>query len=257
MTHESNNGPSVRGPVAHDWFRDWFDSPYYHQLYADRDEKEAADLIGRLLRFLKPPPGSTMIDLACGRGRHACILAAHGYDVTGIDLAPGAIAFAKQFENEHLHFFVHDMRCLFCTNCFDYAFNFFTSFGYFKSGHEHIKAIRALSAALKPNGVFVLDYLNVPYTEKHLVPRSQKIIGGITYSITRWSDSTHFYKHIRIDDERLKKTLGFTEKVAKFRDFDGLLAVGGLRIRRVFGNYRLDPYDEENSPRMLIVAQKD
>ena len=123
----ANDCPPPPEPNAANWFKEWFDSPYYYQLYANRDENEAAALIDRLLDLLQPPPGSTMLDVACGRGRHAGILAKHGFDVTGIDLAPSAIAFARQFENEHLHFYLHDMRRTLCTNCFDYLFNFFTS----------------------------------------------------------------------------------------------------------------------------------
>src|SRR5580700_7593458 len=123
----ANDDPPKHRPIAPDWFREWFDSPYYYRLYADRDENEAAGFIDRLLGLLGPPPGSEMLDLACGRGRHSRILARHGFEVTGIDLAPSAIAFAQQFANDHLRFYVHDMRHLLCTNCFEYAFNFFTS----------------------------------------------------------------------------------------------------------------------------------
>lgn len=57
------------------WFKDWFNSPYYHQLYFNRDESEAAAFINKLIAYLKPIPGSTMLDVACGKGRHALQLA--------------------------------------------------------------------------------------------------------------------------------------------------------------------------------------
>jgi hypothetical protein len=31
------------------WFKDWFNSPYYHQLYFKRDEDEAAHFIDQLI----------------------------------------------------------------------------------------------------------------------------------------------------------------------------------------------------------------
>src|SRR5580698_7109890 len=99
--------------LPENWFQEWFDSPYYHTLYVDRDEKEAAAFIDRLLMYLHPAPGSLMLDVACGRGRHASILAGKGFDVTGIDLAPHSITFALQYANDHLHFYEHDMRRLF------------------------------------------------------------------------------------------------------------------------------------------------
>src|ERR1700733_13474105 len=84
----------IRMTIAPDWFREWFDSPYYYKLYFERDDKEAAAFIGRLLDHLRPEPGSLMLDVACGRGRHARILAEKGFDTTGIDLASGSIDWA-------------------------------------------------------------------------------------------------------------------------------------------------------------------
>jgi len=97
-------------PPARSWFKEWFNSPYYHQLYFSRDEQEAAAFIHLLLERLQPPPGCLMLDVACGRGRHSKMLATEGYDVTGIDLSPASIEFAKQFESDHLHF----RRWFFC-----------------------------------------------------------------------------------------------------------------------------------------------
>ena len=105
------------------WYRSWFNSPYYHLLYADRDEKEAAEFINNLVDHLKPQPGSRMLDVACGNGRHARQLATKGFQVTGIDLSENSISEAENDQSENLHFFVHDMRKLFWINYFDYTFN--------------------------------------------------------------------------------------------------------------------------------------
>ena len=113
------------------WFKDWFNSPYYHNLYFKRDENEAAAFIDNLVNYLSPAPGSKMLDVACGRGRHSIQLAAKGFDVTGIDLSEDSINYALQFEKDNLHFYQHDMRLPFRINYYDFAFNFFTSFGYF------------------------------------------------------------------------------------------------------------------------------
>ena len=241
-----------------EWFREWFDSPYYHKLYFERNDKEASDFIDRLLVLLQPSPGSVMLDVACGRGRHARFLAAKDFDVTGIDLAPDSIAFARQFENDHLHFFVHDMRQLLCTNYFDYAFNFFTSFGYFDTRRENLNVLRMVHSALRPNGVFMLDYLNAQHIMPRLVPNETKTIGQTVYTITRRCDGKHFYKRIHIEDPSLKQPLGYTEKVAviTLEDFKSMLEAVGLRIRKVYGDYALNPYDKDQSPRLILVTEK-
>ncbi len=245
-------------PLHRTWFRDWFDSPYYHKLYFERNEAEAARFISRLLAHLDPPRGARMLDVACGKGRHARILAEKGFDVTGFDLSSRSIEFARRFETESLHFYIHDMRQIFRTNYFDYAVNLYTSFGYFSTDREHRSAIRTISLALKKEGLLVLDYLNTPYVEKNLVPRSEKEIDGVIYYLDRWSDSTHFYKRIRIEDKSQKDSLEYIEKVAKFslETFRELFSGAGLQLREAFGDYELAPYNTDSSPRLLMIAKK-
>lgn len=60
---------------ATEWYKDWFNSAYYHKLYFHRDEAEAQRFIQKILDYLKPLPESRMLDVACGRGRHARFLA--------------------------------------------------------------------------------------------------------------------------------------------------------------------------------------
>jgi SAM-dependent methyltransferase len=241
-----------------DWFTNWFNSPYYHHLYFKRDENEAAAFIKLLLQHLNPLPNAVMLDVACGKGRYSKMLSAAGYDVTGIDISADSIAAAKKCEQERLHFFVHDMRLPFYINYFNYAFNFFTSFGYFKTEREHYNAIRTIAQAIKPNGFFVIDYLNVHYAEDHLVHKSEKEIDGVNYYITKWFDETHFYKKIEVEDDALSTPLLFQEKVSKFSlgDFNDMLSFYGLQVQEVFGDYQLNAYDVKLSPRLIIIAKK-
>lgn len=240
------------------WYKDWFSSPFYHKLYFEHDEKEAAEFISRLIDYLKPAPGSFMLDIACGRGRHSRILAKKGFYVTGIDLSFESIAFAKKFESDNLEFYQHDMRLPFRINYFHYAFNFFTSFGYFKTRREHDDAIRTVATGLKPGGTFIIDYLNVHYAEDHLIHNEVKKINSTNYEIHRWHDETHFYKKIIIDDSQILQPVSYTEKVAKFSfgDLNDMLSFQGLQVQDIFGDYQLGKYDTKSKPRMIIVAKK-
>jgi len=239
------------------WYEQWFDSPFYHRLYFERDEKEATAFIHKLLGHLSPSPQSRMLDVACGRGRHSKILASLGHFVTGIDLSPNSIAYAKKFQTDHLEFYVHDMRLPFYINYFDYAFNFFTSFGYFKTRRESDDAIRTIVKSLKPTGIFVIDYLNVHYAESRLVHDEIKKIESTTYKIHRWDDETHFYKRIIVEDPSLIRPLEFTEQVTKFSlgDFTDMLSYQGKQVKEVFGDYELNAYDVRKTPRLILIAQ--
>jgi len=252
--------------VAHkEWFRDWFSSPFYHRLYFERDEREAEEFIQKLVFFLQPLPGSRMVDVACGRGRHSCILARMGFDVTGFDLSFESIDYAKQFvrkdsfgESDNLSFYQHDMRYPFWANYFDYAFNFFTSFGYFATRREHDDAMRTIATSLKAGGIFVLDYLNTHFVEDHLVHNEIKNVLGTSYQIHRWDDETHFYKKININDASLSTPEEYTERIAKFSlgDFTDMLSYQNMQILEVFGDHNLHPYDIRKTPRLIIVAKK-
>ena len=243
---------------THPWFKDWFNSPYYHQLYFNRDEQEAAIFIDALIDHLKPSPGALMLDVACGKGRHAFHLAQKGFDVTGIDLSEDSVKEALLQESDNLHFYMHDMRLPFWINYYDYAFNFFTSFGYFATRREHDSSVRTIAQSLKQGGCFVMDYLNVHYAEDHLVHQYDKEIDGINYFITKWFDETHFYKKITVEDEILQEPLIYQEKVAKFSlgDFTEMFAYQGLQIQEVFGDYNFSKYDVKKSPRLIMIAKK-
>ena len=240
------------------WYKDWFNSVYYHQLYFNRDDREAALFIDKLINYLKPSPGSAMLDVACGKGRHSIQLAGKGFNVTGIDLSEDSIKEALQFETDTLHFYRHDMRLPFRINYFDYAFNFFTSFGYFKTRREHDNSIRTIARALKKEAVFVMDFLNVHYAEDHLVHQSEKQIGEVNFVITKWYDESHFYKKIVVEDDSLEEPLIFNEKVAKFSigDFTEMFAYQGMQIQEVYGDYNFANYDIRKSPRLVMIARK-
>lgn len=245
-------------PASAEWFKNWFNSPYYHQLYFNRDEADASRFIQRLISHLAPEPGALLADIGCGRGRHSKILAGGGYDVTGIDVSAENISFAKDVETEKLHFYQHDMRLPFWINYFDIAFSFFTSFGYFRTEREHYNAIRTISNALKPGGLLVMDYLNVHYAEDHLVHKMEKEIEGVNFYLTKWFDETHFYKKIIVEDDALEAPLEFIEKVAKFSlgDFNDMFAFHHLQLQEVFGDYELGAYDVKKSPRLIMIARK-
>ena len=85
-----------------EWFESWFSSPYYHILYKNRDDSEAARFIDNIIRYLDPAPNAKILDAACGKGRHSIYLNRKGFDVTGIDLSEPSIEIAKKHENKKL-----------------------------------------------------------------------------------------------------------------------------------------------------------
>jgi len=240
-----------------EWFSTWFDSPYYHILYAKRDENEAAAFIASLQQKLHLAPGSRVLDAACGKGRHAITLQHLGFSVDAFDLSPANIEAAQAFENKDLLFFVHDLReRLPLQNSYDAIFNFFTSFGYFDDQKDNQKAFDTFAGGLKENGLLVLDFFNPTYVLANLVPSETVEREGISFQIKRWSAAGYLYKSIDFSDQG--KDFSFVEKVelvAK-NDFIAYAAQAGLSLVDLKGDYQLTAFDEASSPRMIFVWAK-
>ncbi|TZF82543.1 class I SAM-dependent methyltransferase [Pedobacter sp. BS3] len=242
--------------MSRKWFQNWFNSPYYHILYNQRDDAEAEYFIDNLCAYLKPDADARLLDIACGRGRHAVYLNKKGYDTVGIDLSVANVTYARQFENKHLHFFVHDMRRLFYINYFDFAFNLFTSFGYFDTKKDHINALKAFRKALKPDGVLVLDYFNTQKIVKNLSPQETKTIEGIDFYITKKVTGGKIIKTISF--EHRNKDFAFKEEVAAFSmaDFTELFELSGFYVQDYFGDYALNAYEPDQSDRLIFICKK-
>lgn len=243
--------------MGKEWFATWFDTAYYHLLYRNRNEVEARQFIDALLRFLHPAAGARCIDVACGKGRHSRYLHAQGYDVTGIDLSANSISLANASVkgDDGIRFFQHDIRDPFPVHEQDFAFNLFTSFGYFNNDTEHKQALQNIHDCLKNGGQFVMDYLNTTEVIASLKRTDEKSVDGVHFSIQRYLEEPSIVKSIDVTDG--SDTHHFEERVRAFSKADlcTLLEQVGFTIKEVFGNYQLDAYDEQ-SARVIIIAEK-
>lgn len=239
-----------------EWFVTWFDSPYYHILYKNHDEKEAKSALQNLRQALQPAPGARILDLACGKGRYARYLAEEGYDVTGLDISPHSIAFARQFETDNLSFFQHDMRRPFRTRYYDAVMNMFTSFGYFQHEREHQLVLHNVSKNLRPEGKFLLDYFNAAWVGQHFLPTETNILDGIEFHLTKWVEAQYIFKRIEFD--AAGRHYDFQERVRLFAldDFQKLFSAAGLHICQTYGDYGLSEYNADTSKRLILIAEK-
>jgi SAM-dependent methyltransferase len=239
-----------------EWFTSWFDTPYYHTLYKNRDYAEASLFIDNITRFLKLEQRTVCWDLCCGKGRHSIYLNKKGYRVIGTDLSEQSILEASKSANEALEFYQHDMRRLFRTNYFDVVFNLFTSFGYFERREDDLHVFQSVQKALKSSGLFVFDYLNSNYIKSILVESDSKTIDGITFQISKTIEDNTIIKNIDFIDKG--ESHHFEERVKLFDKtyFENLASDCNLTILNTFGNYHLQEFDEKTSPRLILVLQK-
>ncbi|MEP3836133.1 MAG: methyltransferase domain-containing protein [Algibacter sp.] len=234
------------------WFSSWFDTPYYHILYKERDDTEAQAFMETLTDYLNIPEGGTILDLACGKGRHALYLNKIGYDVTGVDLSENSINFAKQFENHRLKFDVHNM-CKPYHKQFDAVFNLFTSFGYFEDDADNLKTIKAIKAELNEFGFGVIDFMNSEFVIDNLVPEEIKTVDGIDFHLKRFVEDGYIIKDITFTAN--DKLYNFQERVRGFTlaEFEVLFEQAGVYLLEVFGDYKLKKFSAKTSERLVMI----
>lgn len=235
------------------WYASWFNSPYYHILYKDRDASEAAGFMRRLTSHLSLTKHATILDLACGKGRHSRYLATLGYNITGVDLSIESIKHARQFEKQNLNFVVHDMCLPFEENKFDAVFNLFTSFGYFEKEEDNLRTIKAIKKNLKQGGLAVIDFFNVHHVLSNLVEEEIKVVDNIEFHISKKLIQGYIHKNIKFTIDG--NDLTFTEKVKalELSDFHDYLNEAGLQLKQTFGDYQLHTFNKQTSERLILI----
>lgn len=237
------------------WFKEWFDSPYYHLLYKNRDCIEAEHFISNIINYLTPKKNAKILDVACGKGRHAIFINKQGFTVDAFDLSENSIAEAKKSETETLKFYVNDIREPLKPNFYQFAFNVFTSFGYFVDEKDNQKSMNAMAKSLTTDGILVIDFLNSNYIVANLKPIETKTIENITFNITKKIEGDFVVKHIKFTD--MNTNFHYTERVKLLylADFKNYLTKAGLTIEATFGDYSLNPFNENYSERLIIIAK--
>lgn len=237
---------------SENWYASWFDTPYYHILYKDRNYREAQIFMDNLTHYLNLPEKAKVLDLACGKGRHSIYLNQLGYNVIGADLSENSIAEANKNANETLHFVVHDKREPY-EDKFDAIFNLFTSFGYFESEEDNLKTLVAIKESLSEYGFAVIDFMNVYTVLENLIPEETKEVDGIAFHIKRYHANNFIIKEI--DFEADGETFHFEEKVKAYtlEDFQRMMNEAGIYLLDTFGDYKLKKFHKNTSERLIMI----
>jgi SAM-dependent methyltransferase len=150
--------PSGTRPSTSDWWSSYFDAQYlleYEPIFSlAGDRREMA----RLIDVLQLPVGARVLDVPCGHGRHAHLLAEAGYDVDGLDYSEHLLAKAMaRGAGPTLRYSRGDMRSLPASwsSRFDAVVNLFTSFGFFTDPGDDARVVREFARVLAPGGLLV------------------------------------------------------------------------------------------------------
>ena len=240
------------------WYEDWFDKDEYELLYQNRDASEAVQLADLVEQKCEPNPGATLLDMGCGRGRHALEFAGRGYRVTGVRLSARSIIQAQKRAAEarlDIDFRRADMRVPLTDKTFDGVLNLFTAFGYFETAEENQAAISAMTAPLLPGGFFVQDFLNATRVVDGLVPEDFREIGDARVRQKRWVENGRIRKEIVFSYADLSHTFNESVALLTLDDFQPMYDRAGLELVEVFGSYAGETFGPA-SPRMIMFSRK-
>lgn len=135
-------------------------SNYYDLIYKDKNYPEEAGYINKLIK--KYNPGSkSILDLGCGTGTHANLLAEYGYDVTGVDNSTEMLQVASSQKKENLknniEFIKGDIREIRLTKKFDNVVSLFHVFSYFVTNEDVKEFFTTVKEHIRNDGVFIFD----------------------------------------------------------------------------------------------------
>ena len=242
--------------IPGNWYENWFGNEYL-TLYAHRDEQEAKKLIELVSANIDLSSDALIIDLCCGQGRHARILAELGYNVVGIDLSRTLLEAAKykSANSDKARFVQADMRQLPFRDSFDLLLNLFTSFGYFDSDVENQSVFHQFKQVLKDNGWFVFDYMNDKHVRDNLVRSQREEIGNIMIELERYISDERVEKKIIMHQNGKKSIFYESVKMYHPEKIQAMMKQAGLSVHKVMGDYDGSPF-LPYSPRLLIIGSK-
>ncbi len=254
---------SILATTAEPWYQTFFNGDYLriysHVLTPERAQQEAAFVE----EALALQPGQRVLDLCCGTGRHALLLARRGLQVTALDLSAEYIevlAHESRAQGLGIETVVGDMRHIPYREAFDAVINMFTAFGYLETERDDMEVLHAVAAALKPGGLLLMDLLNrewvIANNEEH---DWHQDAGGSIYLERRRLDLRTSRNHVDFlvisPDGSRRHVDGHHIRLYTLTEIDHMLSTAGMAFEACYGGFSGEAYSP-SSRRMIVIARR-
>ena len=241
------------------WFEEWFESEEYLTVYRHRNSEEAEILVSFILNKVNLPIRAKVLDLGCGAGRHALLLAKKGFAVTGVDQSAKLLSVADDEAKKnglHAMFVRDDIRTVHFHEKFNLILNVFTSFGYFKNDEDNFSIFGNVESLLTDEGTFVFDFLNAQNVKENLVPISRTEIDGLVIEQSRKIEANNVVKDITLTQNGSVKNFRESVRLYTKQDVIEAMSKNNLSVEMIFGSYSGEPFDERSSSRLILLCKK-
>jgi SAM-dependent methyltransferase len=245
--------------VADEWWKDFFDGlivEFWQAVVPEETTKAEADFLEKHLRL---EPGSHVLDVPCGAGRHAIALAARGHRLTGVDISREFLVAARAgalARGVTVDWRQAEMRDLPWESEFDAAYCAGSSFG-FLGDEGDAEFLCSLSRTLKPGGRFVADFKAAESILPNFREQYEMRVGEIEFRARNSYDPIHGTMEssytVTCGDRTEKKRA--VHRIYTARAIFRMLSDAGLSACETFGSLGGDPF-RLGSPTLVVVARK-
>ncbi len=241
-----------------------FFAQYYDEIMSTVPYEEWVDYVEKLLKEINYHP-KTVLDLACGTGNMALLLAKQGYNVQGIDGSHAMLRVAQQKaaqENLLISFNHGDFRTFRLSESVDLVISLFDSLNYLLNEDDLRQSFKQVYSALCPEGYFIFD-LNTIRRLTSIEEGNSMVEGEEYYCFWRdridlegtyWKIELTFFVE-QADGNLLREDEVHTERGYPISKVKELLQTSGFKVVHVYDGFTLNPGSEE-SDRIYIVAKK-
>lgn len=135
---------------------------YYDLMYQDKPYDKEVAFVETLLHTFSKRKISRLLELGCGTGKHACLLAERGYQLTGVDRsarmleAAGSLVKQRALESQ-VHLVEGDLQTLTLSDSFDAVIALFHVMSYQDTEEALAEAFQTVKRHLVPGGLFLFD----------------------------------------------------------------------------------------------------
>lgn len=196
---------------------------YYNLLYKDKDYQAEVSYILSLIRQYKPD-AKTILDLGCGTGHHACLLAEQGFEIVGVDFSESMISLAqlrkKQLSSDiavRTCFQQSDIRHVDLNRQFDVIVSLFHVFSYLTTNEDLKQGFQTVYKHLKSEGLFLFDFWYGPAVLKQQPEVRTKHLSDETIDVERCArpeiNYNENYVDVNYDLSICEKATASTQKI--------------------------------------------